>query len=424
VDATNVKARIAPVVLSGDDLVPGAHTLTIARDGRGQLFYTVIGRMAQYYDGFEPTAAEGFGMTLKREYVPVSGRSDFTGWHVGDVVNVRLTLNSTDDLHYMIVEDMLPAGFEALNEQLATESKRVPSGREDRWYWWGYERKEVRDQKVSFFATYLPRGEHVFDYAVRVVTPGVFSARPAEAYAMYRPEVWGRSASERVSIDAERVAARPPLGGDFDRDCRLTDFDASLVADAWPHNASRDVNGDGRLDVADISTAAGRSGLVCGDSVPLPPGAAGDVALKLRAPDQIREGDTFDLEVTVDGNGNVGGFEATLQWPAGAFEVVRTRATDLVAGAAALVSYDPNGLRFGGYAVTGTALDGEAVLARVTLRATRAGDGEIRVTRAQVVTDKGGEYRVTSDGTVVSPEPWRAVGRVYLPLVGKDHRLR
>jgi hypothetical protein len=417
VDASNVKERMRPIVLAGADLPPGPHTLAIAREGRGSLFYTVIGRMAEYYDGFEPTAAEGFGMTITREYLPANGRGDFSGWHVGDVVNVRLTLNTTDDLHYMIIEDMLPAGFEALNEQLATETTRIPSEPKDRWYWWGYERKEVRDQKVSFFATYLPRGERVFDYAVRVVTPGVFSARPAEAYAMYRPEVWGRSASERVSIDPERVVDRPLLGGDFDRDCRLTTFDASLVAEAWPYGTHRDVNGDARLDVADIATAGGRAGLVCGDSVPLPPGAAGDVALVLTAPDAVREGDTFELEVRLDGHGNVGAFETTLQWPSGALEIVRTDVNELLTGAAALVQPLGDGLRIGAYVADGADLDGVAAVARITLRAARSGSSEIHVTRAQVVTDEGGEYRVTSNGTVVSPEPWRPVGRAVLPLV-------
>ena len=39
-----------------------------------------------------------------------------------------------------------------------------------------------------------------FEYAVRAVTPGTFAARPAEVYAMYRPEMWGRSASEAIGM--------------------------------------------------------------------------------------------------------------------------------------------------------------------------------------------------------------------------------
>jgi hypothetical protein len=33
-----------------------------------------------------------------------------------------------------------------------------------------------------------------------------------------------------------------------------------------------------------------------------------------------------------------------------------------------------------------------------------------------VVTDRGGEYTVTVNGAVVSPEPWRPVGKAFLPF--------
>ncbi len=418
VDATNVRHRMAPLVLRGSDLGPGGHRLTITSQGRGQLYYTIVGRMALYYDGFAATNAQGFGLSLTRSYEPVSGRSDAGGWHGGDVVNVRLTLTASEDLHYLVIEDMLPAGFEALNEQLNTESRRVesPPWLRGRWMWWGYERKEVRDTKVSFFASYLPRGEHVFDYAVRVVTPGIFAARPAEAWAMYRPEVWARSSSDQIRIDPERVRARPPLAGDFDRDCRLTAFDASLVAQEWASGTQRDVNGDGRLDVADISTAAGRRGLVCGDTVPLPPGAAGVVALELIVPGAVRQGETFQVEVWLEGSGNIGGFEASLTWPQGAFEVVGLRSDELLVGATSLLRLDASGVRLGGYTLQGSELTGRARLARLTLRALQSGDAQLQVTRAQVVTDKGGEYEVTTNGVVISPEPWRPSGRVLLPI--------
>ena len=63
--------------------------------------------------------------------------------------------------------------------------------------------------------------------------------------------------------------------------------------------------------------------------------------------------------------------------------------------------------------------DGQTVLARLKLRARQAGDAEIDVSGAQVVTDEGGQYRVTSDGTVVSPEPWTPRGRIFLPHVSR-----
>jgi hypothetical protein len=404
----------------------------------------------------------------------VAGRGGNDGWAVGDVVNVRLTVTTDEELHYVIVEDMLPAGFEPLNERLETETTRVPR-QPGRWYWWGYERKELRDEKVTFFDSYMPPGKHVFDYAVRVVTPGVFSARPAEVYTMYRPEVWGRSASDRVSVAAERLVKRPPLKSDYDRDCRVTSFDTSLVADEWaegvvpgaeslavvpgadalgdgassgaqgrsaeatrvarnggirgvgqgdsPLNptAARDANGDGRLDVTDIATTNGRRGLQCGDNAPLPPGPAGSMALRLDAPSDIDQDHEFTIDVVVEGTGNIGGYELTLDVPAGTFEVIGVEAAEGLPGALTLGPLVGDGsLRFGGYVTDGTVISGHAVLARLTLRALSGEAAEIAVTEAIVVTDRGGQYEVTADGTVVSPQPWAPRAELYVPMAMKQ----
>jgi hypothetical protein len=422
VDRDNVTDRIEPIVLTGADLTPGTHTITLQKDGRGTLFYTVVGRLALYYDGFEPTRADGLGIDVHREYQTVAGRGGENGWSVGDVVNVRLTLTTNEELHYVIIEDMLPAGFEPLNERLETETTRVPRD-QSRWYWWGYERKELRDEKVTFFDSYLRAGTHVFDYAARVVTPGVFAARPAEAYTMYRPEVWGRSSSAQVRVSPDRIVERPPLDGDFDRDCRLTDFDASLVADSWGDetdgtgDSERDVNGDGRTDVTDVATAGGRSGLQCGDDVPLPPGNAGQMALRLVAPERIEQNQEFVLEVLVDGTGNIGGYELSLSLPTGSFEVVAVESGERLPDARLLgpiVGADT--VRLGGFAPVGTDGSGERVLAKIRMRALVSGDIEIGVKQAQVVTDEGGEYEVTADGVVVSPNPWTPRAVLFMPM--------
>ena len=126
------------------------------------------------------------------------------------------------------------------------------------------------------------------------------------------------------------------------------------------------------------------------------------------------------LEILLDGQGegNVGGYELTLVLPDGAFEVLGASAGDLLPGGNALGPVvEGNTVRFGAYALRGGDSSGEIVLARLKLRATAAEDATITVARALVVTDAGGEYRVTADGTVVSPEPWTPRGRIYLPSV-------
>ena len=419
VDRTNVTRQIPPIQLSGAALQPGVHQLTIEKTGQGAAYYTVVGQLALYYDGFAETKAAGLGIDLARSYTPLRAKGDVdtsTDWAVGDIVNVHVELTTKEDLSFVLIEDLLPAGLEALNEALDTESKRVPDGQDWPWHWrwWGYERKEVRDEGATFFSTYLPAGTHNFDYAARAITPGEFSARPAQAYAMYRPEVWGRSASAKVAIAQSAVRERPPLAGDFDRDCRLTGFDASLVADSWTSAIGRDVNGDGRTSVADVALAGGRAGAMCGQSVAPPPTASGTAALHAAYPSaDVGVGTVTELTITVVGDTAVGALEVSLSVPAG-WQIDGATAGDRLADADVLTDIDGRSARVAAFApADGTTGAG---LLRITLRRV-AGEGEgLSITGAEVTTAKGRPYGVTLDGEVVTP-PIRPGHVNYLPSV-------
>ncbi|MEO8082502.1 MAG: MG2 domain-containing protein [Ardenticatenales bacterium] len=417
VDATNITKQIPPIKLAGAAIAPGAHQLTIEKRGAGALYYTVVGQMALYYDGFAETKAAGLGIDLSRTYTPLRTEGKPEGaasgdWAVGDIVNVHVELSTKEDLSYIMIADQLPAGLEALNDALDTESKRVPDGQEGpwRWRWWGYERKEIRDQGVTFFATYLPAGTHGYDYAARAITPGEFSARPAEAYAMYRPEVWGRSASAKVAIATARVAERPALTGDFDRDCRLTAFDASLVADRWASGAGRDVNGDGRTSVADIALAASHAGAQCGQAVAPPPAPSGDVALHAAYP-TANVGDTATLPITVEGATAVGAVELTVRVPSG-WRFIGVDAGDRLHGATVLAAPDAGTVRVAAFA-TADGTSGSALLTLTLQRVDGEGDG-LAVTGAEVTTAGGRPYTVTVDGEVVTT-PVKPSYHAFLP---------
>jgi hypothetical protein len=107
----------------------------------------------------------------------------------------------------MIVEDRLPSGLEALNERLNTTSRGTSEydefeGYGPAYYWqeYGYNYKEIRAGRVSFFITEMGSGAHSFIYLTRATYPGFYTALPAEAYAMYDVETWGRSETSQVLI--------------------------------------------------------------------------------------------------------------------------------------------------------------------------------------------------------------------------------
>jgi len=100
------------------------------------------------------------------------------------------------------VDDALPAGLEALNAAFDTTptAAQVQTG-QDRW-WGSFNHTEIRDDRVLLFADRLLAGTHTYTYLARATTPGRFVHPPAQAEAMYSPEVSGRTATGRLTVQA------------------------------------------------------------------------------------------------------------------------------------------------------------------------------------------------------------------------------
>ncbi|HTY08461.1 MAG TPA: hypothetical protein VMF29_04790, partial [Candidatus Edwardsbacteria bacterium] len=128
-----------------------------------------------------------------------------------------LTVTSTQDRHYVVVDDPLPAGCEAVNESFATESNELlrrahrsadtddsegDSGDEEdySWWWGGFCHFETYDDKVLAFADLLSNGTHTHTYLMKALCGGRFSMPQTKAEEMYSPEVFGWTASKTVEI--------------------------------------------------------------------------------------------------------------------------------------------------------------------------------------------------------------------------------
>jgi len=186
--------------------------------GEGQLYYTADLR---YYLPADQIQALDRGIVVARQYSPVddAGQSDAIRYvdtaRVGDMIKVKLTLIAPTDLHYVVVEDPLPAGFEGVDLSLKTTSvvgeqptlRYLTAEEEDRWYrwygwgWWWFSNSEMRDEKVVLFAEYLPRGTYEYTYLMRAGVPGIFYTMPSTAYQMYFPDVFGRSDGGKFTVE-------------------------------------------------------------------------------------------------------------------------------------------------------------------------------------------------------------------------------
>lgn len=189
-------------------LADALNTLAIARtDGNGRLYYTAHLEVYQPVENIQPAER---GIIVQRKYSLASCTDavcpDVREAKLGDVIRVDLTIIAPHDLYYVVVEDPLPAGGEAIDTGLATTSLLAmgPSLQRQNspyWWWWHwYSRSELRDEKVVLFADYLSKGTYEYSYTFRATLPGDYHVIPTVAKEFYFPEVFGRSDGRLLSI--------------------------------------------------------------------------------------------------------------------------------------------------------------------------------------------------------------------------------
>lgn len=183
--------------------------LILSKEGEGRLYYRLGLRYAPT-DLDMPPVDRGF--VVQRTYEAVDDaadvqRDDNGVWHIkaGARVRIHLSMVADNRRYHVALVDPLPAGLEAINPALAI-SENVPSDPNERqygWWWWStwYDHQNLRDERAEAFATLLWDGVYNYSYVARATTPGTFVVPPAKAEEMYSPEVFGRSASDRVIVE-------------------------------------------------------------------------------------------------------------------------------------------------------------------------------------------------------------------------------
>lgn len=425
----NVTAPVAPIVIAGDTLRAGENTLTVERSaGPGALYYSALLQQQLYYDAFTPLQSADDGLKLTRSYHLVEGAARADGaFNVGDLVEVQLALETTGELGYVLVEDPLPAGFEGVNERLNPRMYGDPFFWECTWQCWGYNQKNVRDDRVEFFITQLMPGAHTLTYLMRATTPGEFGVAPAQAYPMYNDAIWGRSASQRVRVAPEQLAGSPALAGDLDRSCQITAMDTRLSANAWGSNTpSADIVPDGAVTLRDVAYTAAREQATCAADRPGPGGGNGQALMRLTAPaNQVMTGDLVTVDVMLDPgptgvagiDGMVGGIGIGVQ-----FDSIHMRLVDVQwhGNTGSVLPLGPRIDTQKGIVLVGafglpTTLPVNAPLFSLIFQATGVGSAKIALTSAEAVDDAGRSISAQANGggaTVVNGQTF------YLPLIG------
>ncbi len=207
---TETQQTVAPMSFLVEQ--PGVQDLVISKEGEGRLYYRLGLRYAPTDLGLDPL---DMGFVVQRTYEAVDDAADVRldeegVWRIkaGARVRVRLTLVAVNRRYHVALVDRLPAGLEIINPDLAvsesvpTDPNATTSGR-GYWWWWGpwYDHQNLRDAGAEAFTSYLWDGVYTYSYVARATTPGEFIVPPAKAEEMYSPEVFGRSASDKVIVE-------------------------------------------------------------------------------------------------------------------------------------------------------------------------------------------------------------------------------
>ncbi len=190
----------------------GPNRVRLVKHGGGALYWSAH---AVYHDTAAAQARSGsrqLAMTRKYARLVAVRQKDrivyqeqpFDGrMSPGDVLTVRLAIAGSSDWRYLVVEDPLPAGVEAIQDTTA-----YPMERGERWRWWWGSQVEYRDNRTVFFQQQLDQGRVEFVYLVKAVTAGEFRAVPARVAPMYVPDVSASSEPQTVIVTTGPEGAR------------------------------------------------------------------------------------------------------------------------------------------------------------------------------------------------------------------------
>lgn len=173
---------------------PGAGgVLRVSNQGPGPLY------VAMRHEGVS-TATEpevDHGVQVRRSYLTIRGEPmEVDDLEQGELVIVQLTVDTEGRaLDNLAIEELLPAGWEIENPNLATAQQFAWITEKSDWL----RSRDLRDDRLLLFTGYL-NGRGTFYYAARAVTPGTFTYPPVTVACMYAPEIRSVSGGREVNV--------------------------------------------------------------------------------------------------------------------------------------------------------------------------------------------------------------------------------
>ncbi len=183
--ATPAGSTLALPLLAGD--------LEARHSGAGRPWLT-----AQTLAAVPLTAALSAGYRVTRTLTAVQRKTP-DAWSRGDVLRVRLQVDAGADMAWVVLSDPVPAGATLLGSGLGRDSAIATRGEQRSGSaWLAFE--ERRADVWRGYWEWLPRGQHVIEYTVRLNASGRFGLPPTRVEAMYAPESFGEAPNAAIEV--------------------------------------------------------------------------------------------------------------------------------------------------------------------------------------------------------------------------------
>jgi uncharacterized protein YfaS (alpha-2-macroglobulin family) len=175
----------------------GKPSLAVTQQGSGKPWLTIQSVAA--VDLKSPFFA---GYQVRKTITPVE-QAVPGKWSRGDVLRVKLEMNASADMTWVVVSDPIPGGATLLgsglgrDSQIATQGEKAASGA-----WLAFEERSF--EAFRSYYEYVPKGTFSTEYTLRLNNVGDFALPPTRVEAMYAPEMFGEVPNERVKVEPGR----------------------------------------------------------------------------------------------------------------------------------------------------------------------------------------------------------------------------
>jgi uncharacterized protein YfaS (alpha-2-macroglobulin family) len=167
--------------------------LSVSHQGSGKPWVTIQSLAAiplkePFFSGFK----------IKKSILPMEQKQK-DRWSKGDIVRVRLELESQADQTWVVVNDPIPAGVTLLGKGLGRDSEILTQGEERKGRAWPAFEERSFEAFRSYYE-YVPKGNWMVEYTIRLNQSGIFQLPATRVEALYFPEMFGEIPNKTMEV--------------------------------------------------------------------------------------------------------------------------------------------------------------------------------------------------------------------------------